>query len=83
MNPVRWSELQTVSIQTTDAGLAVDDVFWVLAGEETGCVVPSESEGMDRLMERLQRLPEFDYCAAISAMSSTENRTFLCWQRRG
>ena len=79
---VRWSDLKMVFIETTDAGPAVDDVFWVLAGFESGCVVPSETEGMNLLMERLQRLPNFDNHAVIQAMSSTENRTFLCWQRQ-
>ena len=46
---VRWSDLQIVYIQTTDAGPFGDDIFWVLGGVESGCVVPSESEGMDRL----------------------------------
>jgi hypothetical protein len=79
---VNWSDLQSVTIQTTDAGPAVDDVFWVLAGSESGCVVPSESEGMDLLLERLQRLPNFDNNAVIQAMSSVDNQKFLCWQRR-
>jgi len=77
---VRWSDLQIVYIQTTDAGPGVDDVFYVLGGEESGCVVPSEAEGMDFLLQRLQRLPNFDYAAAIAAMSCAENREFLCWQ---
>jgi hypothetical protein len=78
---VRWSDLRTVSIQTTDRGPAADDVFWVLAGGDSGCVVPSEAEGMDLLLQRLQRLPAFDNNAAIAAMSCAENREFQCWQR--
>ena len=78
---VRWSDLQVVYIQTTDAGPAVDDVFWVLGGGESGCVVPSEAEGMDLLLQRLQSLPNFDHNAAIAAMSCVENREFLCWRR--
>ncbi|MFL5241960.1 MAG: hypothetical protein ACJ8FY_07615 [Gemmataceae bacterium] len=78
---VRWSDLRAVLIQTTDAGPFVDDVFWVLAGERSGCVVPSEADGMDRLLERLQRLPNFDNRAVIDAMASTDNREFVCWKR--
>lgn len=50
---VHWSDLQIVFIQTTDAGPAADDVFWVLGAGESGCVVPSEAEGMNLLLERL------------------------------
>src|SRR5260221_12453411 len=57
---VRWSDLQIVFIQTTDKGPTVDDVFWVLGGGDSGCVVPSEAEGMDLLLPRLQDLPNFD-----------------------
>lgn len=78
---VRWSDLRAVIIQTTDEGPFVDDVFWILVGETSGCVVPSEAEGMNRLLERLQRLPNFDNETLIAAMSSMENRRFLCWKR--
>lgn len=78
---VRWSDLRAVIIQTTDAGPAVDDVFWVLVGKTSGCVVPSEAEGMNPLLERLQRLPNFDNHAVIAAMASTDNQKFLCWER--
>jgi hypothetical protein len=78
---VRWADLRIVFIETTDAGPAVDDVFWVLGGDESGCVVPSEAEGMSELLERLQRLPGFENQAVIEAMSCAENRTHLCWNR--
>src|SRR4051794_5572709 len=78
---VRWADLQIVLIQTIDAGPAVDDVFWVLGGGDSGCVVHSEAEGMNLLLERLQRLPGFDNNAVIQAMSCTENQNFVCWKR--
>jgi hypothetical protein len=78
---VKWSDLRAVAIHTTDAGPFVDDVFYVLMGETTGCVVPSEAAGMDLLLERLHKLPNFDFQAAIKAMSSTEDQVFPCWQR--
>jgi hypothetical protein len=78
---ILWSDLQTVLIQTTDQGPFVDDVFWVLAGIESGCVVPSESEGMENLLERLQDLPNFDHQTVIKAMGCTENQEFVCWRR--
>lgn len=78
---VRWSELRVVLIQTTAEGPAADDFFWVLVGREGGCVVPSEAEGCDRLLERLQQLPGFDNKAVILASQCVEEQTFLCWQR--
>lgn len=78
---VRWDELREVVILTTDEGPLVDDVFWVLKGAAGGCVVPSESEGMELLLDRLQQLPGFDNTAVIAAMGCTENQAFPCWRR--
>src|SRR5262245_11062371 len=78
---VKWTDLRHVAIHATDGGPFVDDVFWVLMGESTRCVVPSEAVGMDRLLKRLHQLPNFDFEAAIAAASCTENRIFPCWQR--
>lgn len=79
---VRWSELQIVFIQTTDDGPFADDVFWVLGSAESNCVIPSETEGLSLLLERLQDLPGFNNDAVIQAMSCTENQTFVCWEHQ-
>ena len=81
VDTVRWSDLQQVHIETTDAGPAVDDVFWVLRDGNSECVIPSESEGVRPLLERLQQLPHFDNEAVIRAMSCTDNQQFVCWKR--
>ena len=78
---VRWTDLRAVLVMTTSNGPGVDDIFWVLEGENTGCVVPSEAEGCDKLLERLQRLPGFDNATVIKAMSCTDDREFVCWRR--
>jgi hypothetical protein len=33
----------------------VVDFFWILSGNDHGCAVPSESDGMKELLERLQQ----------------------------
>jgi hypothetical protein len=78
---VRWDELEKVWILTTEQGPAADDVFWMLDGKSGGCSVPSEAEGMQELLLRLQRLPGFNNAAVIQAMGSTANAQFLCWSR--
>jgi len=77
---VRWSDLHSVVIHTTDEGPFVEDIFWVLAGSESGCVIPDDSDGIRPLLERLQQLPGFDNHALMEAMSSTDNADFLCWK---
>lgn len=76
---IRWVDLREVYIVTTDEGPVVDDVLWVLRGETSGCLVPSESDGMGELLCRLQQLPSFNDNAVIKAMGCTSNATFHCW----
>jgi len=76
-----WSELQEVSIITTDGGPYVDDLFWELRGTSSGCLVPSQAEGVKELLSKLQELPGFNNDAVIHAVGSTDNAKFLCWQR--
>jgi hypothetical protein len=76
---VTWDDLRAVLIETNDAGPFVSDVFWILVGEDSGCVVPLGATGEDLLLKRLQALKDFDNTAVIQAMSSSENKRFLCW----
>ena len=79
---VRWDQLAEIEIVTTDQGPIVDDVFWLLIGEDgKGCAVPSEAEGMNELLKRLQQLPDFDNEAVITAMSRTSHARFRVWKR--
>jgi hypothetical protein len=78
---VEWKDLQKIEIVTTDQGPFLPDVFWVLHGSQAGCVVPHGSDGEKELLDRLQKLPGFRNEAVIEAMSSTENRRFLCWEK--
>ncbi len=79
---VRWSELESVVIQTTDAGPFTADFFWVLrAGAGRTVVFPGGATGAQEILRRLQELPGFDNEAVIAAAGSTDNRVFECWQR--
>ncbi len=78
---IRWDELTAVDLVTTDVGPFLDDVFWVLRGEDRECVVPNGVEGCQELMQRLQELPGFNSQAVIDAMCCTSNARFFAWQQ--
>lgn len=78
---VRWSDLNAVLIETTDQGPFKNDVFWVLVGENSRCVVPQEANGSQALLARLQNLAGFDNEAVVEAMGTAENKTFVCWRK--
>lgn len=79
---VEWDDLKEVVIVTNDEGPFAIDVMWLLIGDESGCVVPLGVTGEDALIERLQALPGFDNEVMIEAMGSTNNRRFVCWERK-
>lgn len=76
-----WDELEVVAIETTDEGPFVADVFWLLAGATSGCVVPLGATGEDLMLKRLQTLPGFDNETLTKAMSSTSNARFVLWRK--
>ena len=78
---VAWEDLVEVQIVTTDEGPFVDDVFFLLVGREGGVAVPQGAPGSEPLLDRLQKLPNFDNGLVIQAMMSTENRRFVCWKK--
>jgi hypothetical protein len=78
---MRWSDLQTVLLETTDEGPFVDDVWWILIAANGTYRVTQGAPGEGELFARMQMLPDFDNDAVIAAMSSVESQQFLCWQR--
>ena len=78
---LHWSDLVEVSIFTSDGGPFMDDVLWVLSGETSVCLIPSEAEGANKLLAHLQKLPGFNNEAVIQAMGSTANAVFVCWSK--
>lgn len=79
---VRWDDLMRIEIFTTSEGPWATDVFWVLSGSESGCVVPMGATGEREMLRRLQELSGFDNEAVIQAMGSVDDARFLCWARR-
>ena len=76
--------MSAVVIRTTDEGLFLDDVFFILMGkdQQSGCVVPQGAAGESELFSALQsRLAGFDNEKVIEAMSSTGNNSFMIWRR--
>lgn len=80
---VDWADLQMVEILTTSDGPFAPDVFWLLHGSRSGCLIPQGATGELGLFDWLQKLPGFRNEAVIEAMPSTEDRRFLCWEREG
>jgi hypothetical protein len=77
---VQWHDLKEVEIVTTAAGPLLPDVFWVLHGSSSDCIIPQGATGEAALMERVRALPGFRNDALTDAMRSARNKRFLCWE---
>ena len=78
---VTWDELTKFEVFTTDEGPFVEDVFFVLHGNDRGCAIPQGANNTQALIERLQQLPGFDNHQFIEAMGCTSNNRFLIWEK--
>ncbi len=79
---VSISKLKLVMIETNDSGPWGADVWWMLIGSDltSGCVFPQGATGESDVLAVVQKLPGFDNQVLVAAMTSTENKRFVCWQ---
>ncbi|WP_330968440.1 hypothetical protein [Lysobacter sp. A3-1-A15] len=79
---VSIAELKELYIVTTSAGPWSPDVWWLFVGSASGsgCSFPGGASGEHEALHFAQQLPGFDNAAFITAMGSTSDAKFLCWQ---
>jgi hypothetical protein len=81
---VRWTDLEGVAIRTTESGPSAEDVWWLLGHAEGVLTIPNGAEGIAKMIGEMQkRLQTFQNARLIEALTCTENRTFLLWDRKG
>ena len=88
MNPdgtkasVRWDDIQTITLMTTDQGPFLPDVWFELNGTEGRCLFPQGAPLSDEAYQRISQFDGFDFEVFINAMSVTDNALHLLWQRK-
>ena len=78
---VRWDQLESVRIVTTEQGPWLCDFWYLLTDGRVQCSIPLGATGGQALLHRLQALPGWDAELAVEAIGSTTNNEFLCWHR--
>ena len=78
---VKWADIETIKIITTDQGPSHPDVWLALLGSETGCLIPQGSKGYDEIYDRVSAYEGFDFENVIKAMGCTDNQEFLVWAK--
>lgn len=76
-------ELSGVAIATNDSGPWGADVWWLLfdSDHQLVCTYPQGAAGEETALNYLTALPSFDHGEMIRAMASTDNATFVVWQK--
>lgn len=79
---VLWSELERVTIVTTDEGPFAEDFFFLLHGRDgSGCLVGNGRAVEVGLLGWLGRkLPGLDHVAVVAACGSTDDAEFTIWE---
>lgn len=80
---IRWNEIDTITIITTNQGPREEDAYWVFENTDNtqGCMVSNGAKGFPDLLDRMQSLPGFRDEMVIEAMGTTSNKRFVAWQR--
>lgn len=77
---VRWEDLKSVTIVTTDQGPFLEDVFFVFETKDAGVVISQEWSVKLKLLDLMdKKLEGVDNEQFIAAMGCTDNARFTIW----
>lgn len=77
---VRWEDLKSVTIVTTDQGPFLEDVFFVFETKDAGVVISQEWSVKLKLLDLMEKkLEGVDNEQFIAAMGCTDNARFTIW----
>ena len=80
-----WRDIDTISIRTTSDGPFKPDFWWCFlsASQKATLSFPQEVSGENSLLSELHgRYPAFDDESFAGAICSTDNATFVIWDRQ-
>lgn len=79
---ITWDDIIRIDVITTDKGPAVCDVFILITDDNGSVAIPQDREEESKIViDRIFKLPNFDFEQFIKAMSSAENNTFNVWRK--
>lgn len=78
---VPWDSIQRITVTTNDSGPTGSDMWWNLECSDRTVDFPAGATGESDFLQHVQQWPGFSNDAVIEAAQSTDNATFLCWER--
>ena len=79
---IHWPSIKIIAVETTDEGPWLEDIWWHIANEEMTLTYPNQANGADKILNQLQKMPNFNNENLIKAMTYVQNQTFILWDSR-
>lgn len=79
---IHWHEVNAILVMVAGAGPSYGELFWIIGGNDGGCVVPFELDTDQSLFKAIQALPRFDRQQFKAALEAKSDGHFTVWQRR-
>lgn len=79
---ISWENINCIDVLTTDEGPYVCDVFILITDNNGGVAIPQDKEECKLVVDKIFKLPGFDFKQFTEAMGSTDNRKFNVWQKK-
>ncbi|MBD3188919.1 hypothetical protein GF325_18980 [Candidatus Bathyarchaeota archaeon] len=78
---VRYDDITSIRIETTNQGPFLPDCFWIVETERVTITLENDDPSFTMLLPKLQDLPGFNNKAVILAMGSVDHAGFLVWEK--
>jgi hypothetical protein len=78
---ILWKDIEAIKLINTDEGPFAPDVWLVLIGKNSGCLIPQGSKGFETVYNIVSEYENFNFENFIKSMSCTDNEEFLLWKK--
>ncbi|HSY77454.1 MAG TPA: hypothetical protein VK890_11385 [Bacteroidia bacterium] len=79
---VYWKDLKAVKLINTDVGPFLPDVWLMLIGNTSGCLIPQGAKGCEEVYNIVSKYENFNFENVIESMKCTGNQEFLLWVKK-
>ena len=76
-----WNDLEAVLLINTDSGPWLPDIWLMLAGNDSGCMIPHGTKGFEQVYDIVSKYKGFDFENVTRSMTSTDNAEFILWTK--
>jgi hypothetical protein len=79
---IKWASIEEIKLVNTDEGPISPDIWLVLLGKESMCLIPHGAEGFDEVYDIISKYPDFSFENFGKSMTCTDNAEFVLWKKK-